>query len=697
MATPTRDHQAEILLKGANNLDVASRRAIGAALGIVERGIGDLEKKMADRATAITKAVSDYERALNSGSTSAKIDAFVQLRKLQLELPIKFADSAYAPNLALLDEVSKSIPPAFLAQGTLRDEQVARVAWETYLRSPRSRDANMLGTDAQMRSTYGDPPVSLVGAGTPLLTEYNSYNNSLVVAKQNAEQFNVQMGAMNRVAETFENFRKKNPDLDDNTAYAQFEKLNKSLLAEIPGPKATGVELLSTYMKNPAEHPEYFSDINASIAERQAAKDEYLGMMAVGEQPTTPQEDERAILAGWVRREDVQAWAKQHGFNLGRAEPVPAGSKLEADIKAGYYPQSVLVNGLLYSPSPDDMRAAKLAYNQMQMDPQKNILYNLGLAGDRTRRGMAEIEVSGGAPPNLVLMGSRKRTVDGKEREIFVGQLSDGTYAASEDAGENWTRMPEAGAQALVKDMTLEPVELEAPGIQAKTKKILIEERGSMYTDPMGSIRGVDRTPGSPTFNRPIVMEGSQIVRRTRLGEERYRKPLGETLGGITAAATEKRGGFAPVDTTAEWNKQDIGTAPTSEAKRERTTATREMAKLPAEPTAAVPEQVSALSDMTKTATVGEQARPTTLQGVPTVQGAEQTAVGATSGLLRPAPPPRAPSAPPPTVKTPSLEEIDTQSSGTTTSKPVTPSASVEPQRGAFAFRSRLSLPPTLP
>lgn len=375
-----------------------------------------------------------------------------------------------------------------------------------------------------------------------------------------------------------------------------------------------------------------------------------------------------------MRREDVQEWAKQHGFNLGRAVPVPAGSKLEADIKAGYYPQGSLVNGLLYTSSPDDMRAMRLAYRQMQMDPQKNILYNLGLAGDRTRRGMTEVEVTSGEAPKIVSIGFP--TAEGG-KDVQVAQLSNGAYAASEDAGATWTALPEADAQTLMKDVAFENV-LEptaAPGIQAPTKKVLIEERGRMYGDPMGSIRGVDRTPGSPTFNRPIVLTGEEVVRRTRLGEERYRKPLGETVGGITAGMTEKREGFAPVDTMAEWNAQDIGKAPVPSAERARAETTRKVQELPSEPTAAVPERVS--PEVVDLSTVGAPARPTSLQGKP----------GAPSGLLRATPPLQTLPKQGGEVKPPRPEEVDTEAAGTTTSKPVTPSASVSPQQKAFKTR----------
>lgn len=702
-STTPRDYEQEILLRSAGALDRERLDALGGALGVVERSVGALQGERAKRGSKISEAVAGYERALNSGATRARIDAAVAFKRMQSELPIKFASAAYQPNYALLDQIQAGLGPLRAGESS-RDPQVAARAWELYYSSARADDGNRLGTDLAMREKYGEPPAAILTG--PILQAKNRIDAGLETARQNAAMFEAQMNSVERIATTWENFLAQNPEMkpDDNSTYAQFEARHKDLLNALPQPNAPGVNLLREYMKDPEKNPAFFSDIDASIKERKARAEEYLGMLGVsGEQAAAPEESEQAMLAGWVRREDVQEWAKQHGFNLGKAVPVPPGSKLEADIKAGYYPQGTLVNGLLYTQSPDDMRAIRLAYRQMQMDPQKNILYNLGLAGDRTRRGMTEIEVSGGAPPKLVSMGSRTRTVDGKERAVFVGQLSDGTYAASEDEGANWVRLPEAGAQALVKDVQLEPVEgdVEATGIEAKTKKVLIEERGRMYGDPMGSIRGVDRTPGSPTFNRPIVLESSQVVRRTRLGEERYRKPIGETLGGLTAAATEKREGFTPVTTTAAWNQQDIGVAPTPEAQQQREATAREMQKLPAAPAAVVPEEVAALSDMTKTATVGEQARPTTLQGVPTVQGAEKTAVGAASGLLRPAPPPRAPSAPSPTVKTARPEEIDTQSSGTTTSKPVTPSASVEPQRGAF--RSRLPtaasgmLPPTLP
>ena len=372
------------------------------------------------------------------------------------------------------------------------------------------------------------------------------------------------------------------------------------------------------------------------------------------------------------------------------------------------------------------MRAMRFAYRQTQMDPQKNILYNLGLAGDRTRRGMTEIELAGAPAPKLVSLGSRTGT---SGKEIHIGQLDDGSYAASEDGGTTWTKLPEEGAQALVQGVKLEPVEapLDAPGISAPpAKKILIEERGRMYGDPMGSIRGVDRTPGSPTFNRPIVLSGEEVVRRTRLGEERYRKPIGETVGGITAGMTEKREGFAPVDTTAEWNKQDIGapvdarqkpvvagdqaqidqlqkqlqsakmdedaliqqyhTADPAQrramaAKINAATARRKEAEvgmqglrpaLPSEPSAAVPEAVS--PEAVDLSTAGAVARPTSLQGKP----------GAVSGLLRPAPPLQSLPKQTGDVKPPKPEEIDTEATGTTTSKPVTPSASVTPQRSVF-------------
>lgn len=228
--------------------------------------------------------VGKYEAALNSGTARALVGAAVDLRRLRQELPIKFADAAYEPNYALLDEVRRAIP-ALMQAADPREKQVAAIAWETYLKSARLLDGNALGTELRMLSTYGPPPATVTTGA--LRVPYAALQEATGTAKANAAQFEQQMNAADQIATNWSTFVAKNandPTFDSasDEAYQRFQKENEALFAKLPGANAPGVDLFRKYMLDPEKNKAFFSDIDATLAERTKTRNEYRAMLGMG-------------------------------------------------------------------------------------------------------------------------------------------------------------------------------------------------------------------------------------------------------------------------------------------------------------------------------------------------------------------------------------------------------------------------------
>jgi hypothetical protein len=154
---------------------------------------------------------------------------------------------------------------------------------------------------------------------------------------------------------------------------------------------------------------------SSAAAQERVPESRGLSVMDVDDTPNEAEQPTmREFLAGWIRRPEVRWWAEQNGFKLGTAEPLDPESALGREVAAGRYPETLLTNGMLYSMSPDDIRAFRLANAQTQMNPEKNVLRAIGQALKPKRIVEVEFIVSAGVKP-------KTRTVLLEERKPWYG------------------------------------------------------------------------------------------------------------------------------------------------------------------------------------------------------------------------------------------------------------------------------------
>ena len=566
MATPAltaAQRQAELKMKLQNNLTEVEFEAYKSALGLSIKGQSDLSKERARRGTKITEAIANYERALNSGLPAAKAKALVDLTRIELEMPLKFAAAAYAPNNAVISAVNQVVPPDLMRAGTAEATAAAKRAWQTFFMLPGSRDGNMLGTYRAMVEIYGEPKTDYYGPNEGRIAEAaRDYFAVKQTAEQNALNFEAQMNTARLVTDSWDTFLAKTGlNSEDPQTLELFLNERKDLAAMLPTESAPFIGQLRQMVQNPEANKAFFSDIDAQIQSFAEKEDEYLGYLrGEGGAETQRKRTDLEKLVGWLQRSDVQAWAKEWGMNLGTVQPVtPEIQKL---IDAGQIPKESLVNGMLYTPAPDDMRAARLALRQLERDPQKNVLYQMGLtrqAGPRTVVEIEEIVTPAGVRPK----GVETRTVTGKDgKPARIVKLDDGSYAiAPAEKGATYARLSaQDGAKlfdAAPADTAKkfdEPVELNGiEGTPAQTRTRRLQAQGPEYSrDPTGAQRGIDLDTGEMVVIAPEKIASREV---THLGTKG--KTLGERFLERRAAVTKKKAG---IDISEEAiNEMDIG------------------------------------------------------------------------------------------------------------------------------------------
>lgn len=581
MATPGRtaaDYMAETQAKIQGNLQKEQMDSLGNALGKVLTGQYALRGKRADRGNKISEAIANYERAVNSGVPVAQIKAIADLRKMERELPVKFAGAAYAPNVALLNAISASIP-SNLKSLNPKDPQVANIAWQTFFMDAKATDGNMLGSWREMVAMYGEPDKSAYGPSNPAVADAaKNFFNKYATAEQNAKLFEENMRSLNTVGEPYEAFVERTgmPAESDDTVRA-FLKSYPDLAKNLPGPNAPFIDQLRGMVQDPEKNKAFFSDIDASLVAAGEQEEKYLGLMGLGKEGTATSraQTDREKLAGWIQRPDVQEWAKKWGLNLGTVREItPEIQKL---IDAGQISKDDLVNGRLYTSSPDDVRAVNLAFRQMERNPQKNLFYQMGLtrqAGPRTVMEIEEIV----RPEGLKAVRGGLIVGDNGETARIV-QLEDNSYAIGDAEGKKFTRLSVESGDQMVKDVQMVdfPEGASVPGLGPYTRTRRIQSLGPEYgRDMPGSERGIDLDTG-----KLVVIPPEKIASKEVTHGGVAKKSLGEVLLGARAAATKRKEGI-DISTQAQ-NAMDIGKEATKGQISESNRAYAEAAKAAAE------------------------------------------------------------------------------------------------------------------
>lgn len=707
--------------KRYGELDQTEKEVLGKAWLSAEQSVQDIEEIRVKRVDAINKQVSDYYRSQDAGSAAQRMRTLQGLYTAALQNQTSFANAAFRPNLALIDQVTRGIPD-YNRPGVDR-RAYAREAWAAFAPLAKAQGAGAAGTYDWMVETFGPPSEAGFATGDKLYGELSALTEMRDRAFREAEEFQAKARGF---TDTFEKWaQQKGLDPTDPSVVDRYVAENKLGPNDIPLPSSSYVEGLKDVSENPASTPLYFSDIDPIIEQRKkqatAAKEEfrsYRGEEAKAEEEAKPEIDltERERLVGWLQQEDARDWAASHGFRLGTVR-APTQKEL-ADIEAGRLPRDYLVKGMVYSPSPDDEQAVRFAERQMSLKPQESLLYQLGLRGDRTRRGVSEITVE-----------TEPATPDKPVRALKMVRFAGGTYVvgddgkfySSTDEGNSWTPVADdvgkdafaSGTDIEIKsedDTTLPGV--SKPGTPAKTKTYTIEEQGWIYGRDKGVATGIDATPGSPTFGQRISFPKEQVVSRERIGLERIRPTLAEQMRQRRAERIE-----------AERQKEEralIGPKAAPGAVKERAeTAKRLRAELPAavstEPGALLeekgitgpiespalqmlPEAAGAEGAPTRQPEIFERrAQPVSMEKMITpkaranldlqrdisrvLEEREQPVQSAPLTPVyegEPIPAPRRVGTPPPLPPT-----------GATSSAPTVPTASVSPQAAAFRQRGR--------
>lgn len=593
MATPGRtaaDYRAELAAKIDGALDKQYQASLGNVLRQIMVGKFDLREARAKRGTDVTKVAGAYATAANSNIKGALARATVDILKMQRTLPIDFAKAAYAPDLNVINTVESNIPV------NVRDDAKQRSisAWKAFFKVAKASDGNIQGTWDRMVRDYGKFDPAYITGDQAAQNAYTSFRQVEKTAEANAAQFAQQASTFKQVDTAWSRFVAENPQLDPTSdeAYTAFANAHEDLLAKLPKPGSAFVTSLEKIAADPEKHPEFFSDIDKMLADTQTEEEKYLALMRAEKDETTTARarTDREKLAGWIQRPDVQAWAKEWGLNLGTVREItPEIQKL---IDDGQISKDDLVNGRLYTSSPDDMRAIRLAYRQMHRNPQKNIFYKLGLtkqAGPKQVVEVEEIVKPAGARPK----GVEARTIvgaDGKNARIV--KLDDGSYAIGPaQKGATYTKLSAVdGAKmfdaAPAGQTFTEPVELKGiEGDPAQTRTRRFQVLGREYgVDETGTVRGIDLDTGKLDKVTPDKIASKTV---THGGTEKT--TIGDALLRRRATATAKQYG---IDITTEaQNAMDIGREATKGQIRESAQTTAEIAKgLPPVPASYVGE-----------------------------------------------------------------------------------------------------------
>lgn len=555
--------------------------ALGAQITESRKEESKLSQQRAERASKAGQLASQYLRSQTAGTDAARIRAFVDLSRAAKRDRIDFAKAAYTYDEALFRGIMAKIPEYEKGAEGGKKPDVARQAWSAYFNAVGAEGADVLGNLEEMYRRFGSP--------TGLFKGEAFYERSQRIqdvrdrAESNVKAFEA---ATKDFSDSWEQFLLENPGLDPESeaTIRQYMNEKKIRVDQLPASDPTFNNFLQGVAKDPEGNPAFFGDIDTRVKELKAEREGLLGEMrkpigVEGEEPVPVEREltEREKLVGWLQQEDTRDWAQSHGFRLGTVRE-PTQKEL-ADIEAGKLPRDYLVKGMVYNPSPDDMQAVRFAERQMKMKPQEDVLYRLGLRGDRTRRGTAEITVqTKPAIPGKPVRALKMATFG--EKDFAVGD--DGKFYSSSDGGKTWSgATTEEGKKALLRgdQAPLGEDKPELPGVStpetpAETKTYTIEEQGWIYGRDLGTATGIDRTPGSPTFGQRVSFPKERVVSRERIGLERVRPTLAEKMDLRLAQRRE-------AERQAE-ERELIGPKASRAAVRERAETAKRMRELPA-------------------------------------------------------------------------------------------------------------------
>lgn len=608
-----------------------------------------LSAEGADNKREMISAVSRFQGQQQSGLASARVRAIVELRKLMLTSKIDFAKAAYAPDEAMLRDVRTKVNPS--DSTNTKDRSIAEPAWQAYYSALVEGSGNEWGTYREMVNTYG-PDTQALGSKGGLEEKRARLKNTLLKEQGGAADYNQAYQAVVDIGGAYEKFLADNPFLDRNaeSTYVAFEN-DAGIQERLPGVRDTA---FIKQLQKAAQDVDtgrtdlYRTDALAGITAAETARDRDIALrnaiVLEGGDKATPSEDtDRDLMAAWLKRPDVQAWAKQNGLRVGRVVEVTEQQK--ADIAAGKIPASTVTKYGMLTDGPDDQKAVNFAYKQMGRSPERDLFRRAGI----TRSGLANtvVEVEVGRDPALYKdPNSGKFYTDSKGEHVkfedvagkytgkigvrddgWVGTLPDGSYVWSTDEGQSWAPVTKAVGEQLSAEVqtTVDDavVGLNVTDAPPATKTYRGVRRPMLLNDADGSVRWVDEETGREEYANP------EDIRRTNepgVRSDATRTTLADRIGGAVVKGALKKTGLGQDE-----NDMDIGEKPAQrkafntqypgggrgsvQARRERS---EQMEAIPRLPDAALDERFnsrkntdSAVAEFTQRAKTSDTANST--------------------------------------------------------------------------------------
>lgn len=552
-------------------------QALAKIAGARSQAFSKLSAETADNKREMISAVSRFQGQQQSGLASARVKAIVDLRKLMLTAKIDFAKAAYAPDEAMLREIRTKANPT--GDTKTRDKSIAGPAWQLYYSALVEGSGNEWGTHKAMLDTYG-PDTQALGDDGSLEEKRARLNQRLAKEQGAAADFNQAYQAVVDIGGAYEKFLEENPLLDRN-AESTYEKFENDAGIQERLPRVRDTAFITQLQKAAADvdtgrEDLYRKDALAGVAglDAEAA---YLKSMLESSGDTTPgltEDTDRDLMAAWLKRPDVQAWAKQNGLRVGRVVEVTKQQK--ADIAAGKIPASTVTKYGMLTDGPDDQKAVNFAYKQMGRSPERDLFRRAGI----TRSGLANtvVEVEIGRDPALYKdPNSGKYYTDSKGEHVkfedvagkytgtvgvrddgWVSTLPDGTYVWSTDSGKSWAPVSKAVGAKLAEDvqMTVDGavVGLNVTDSPPPSKTYRGVRRPMLVNDADGSVRWVDEETGREEYANP------EDIRRTNepgVRSDATRTTLADRVGGAVVKGALKKSGLGQDE-----NDMDIGEKP---------------------------------------------------------------------------------------------------------------------------------------
>lgn len=483
----------------------------------------DIKKKMID-------AVSRFQSAQQSGIASKRMQAIVDLRELMVNAPIDFAKAAYPPDEAALREIRIAANPS--GDTNTRNDLIAQKAWQTFYTANVEGAGNLWGTYKVMLDTYG-PDTHSLGTEGGLEAKRTSVKQQLKKEEGAAGAFQQAYKTLVDYPAAFEEFLKDNPTLDRN-AESTLEAFENDAGMRERLPRVKDTAFIAQMQKAAADldtgrEDLYREDALSGITGLDAEAEYLKALYPDGGDPGPTEDTERDLMAAWLKRPDVQEWARKNGLRVGRVVEVTEQQK--ADIAAGKIPASTVTKYGMLTDGPDDQKAVNFAYKQMGRSPERDLFRRVGF----TRSGLANtpIEVEIGADPELY-----KDPDTGK----FFKDPADGKYVKFADVS------------AMPVDEQGNVIGLEVVDTPPPVTVFRGVARPPLANDAAGSVRFVNEETGEEEYANPDII---RRVNEPGVRRDATKTSLADVVGKATAKGVLKKTGLGEDE-----NDMDIGEKP---------------------------------------------------------------------------------------------------------------------------------------